>query len=420
MSLAPPGSFGRSVLTLATGTVAAQALSLLSAPVLSRLYTPTDFGTFALYNSWLALGAAWATAKFENAVMLPAEDDKGWALVLLSGGVAVAVTLLLALGLAVAAVLRVVNSAPPMPGWVWVLPLGVFASSFGTVLSLWLTRRREYRQIAANRVVLVAVMVAIHITLGLRGLGALGLFLGYLAGEVIRIGMLLRATVRSRPPSLGASWRLAVAAMWRRYRRFAGMSLAADSVNSLTSQMPAQLLQRAFGLPVLGQYSQSERMAGLPARVLGSAIADVFRQRASADFAQNGNCRAIWVRTLGWLVMLASLPTLALLFFGPELFHFVLGSQWEQAGEISRLLAVLFFFRFVSGPLSHVIYIAERQSFDVVWQVALAIAVFGALSAGILTGSVSSAVLSYALTYSAFYVVYLGYGYRCACGVRRL
>ena len=41
--------FTRNVLTLMTGTTIAQAIPIAINPILTRLYTPEDFGVFALF-----------------------------------------------------------------------------------------------------------------------------------------------------------------------------------------------------------------------------------------------------------------------------------------------------------------------------------------------------------------------------------
>jgi O-antigen/teichoic acid export membrane protein len=417
VQIASAGSFGRSVRTLATGTAAAQAISLLTAPVLSRLYAPADYGTFALYNSFLALGAAFATAKYENAIMLPATDEDGWSLVLLSGAISIgagAIVVLIVGGYAAWAALSA--DFVTVPWWLWFLPLGVVAAAMGSVLSLWLTRRQAFTTVAKNRVVLVCVMSIVHIVLGMQGIGAAGLFIGYALGEALRIGLLIRATRATGGGHYALTAISGMSKVWKRYRSFAVLSLVADTLNTVTSQIPVLMIKHNFGIATLGQYSQSERMAGLPARVLGSAIADVFRQRASADFARDGNCRALWLSTLRLLVVVAIPPATALLIYGPSLFRLVLGVQWVTAGEYAQLLAILFFFRFLSGTLSQSIYIAERQRFDALWQVALAMAVFASFMLGIQTNSIYIALLGYTMAYSALYIIYLGYAYRCACG----
>lgn len=47
----PKGEFTRNVLTLMTGTTIAQAIPVAISPILTRIYTPQDFGIFALFVS---------------------------------------------------------------------------------------------------------------------------------------------------------------------------------------------------------------------------------------------------------------------------------------------------------------------------------------------------------------------------------
>jgi len=45
--LIPKGEFSKNVLTLMTGTTIAQAIPVAISPILTRLYTPEDFGVVA-------------------------------------------------------------------------------------------------------------------------------------------------------------------------------------------------------------------------------------------------------------------------------------------------------------------------------------------------------------------------------------
>ena len=46
--LKPKSEFAKNVLTLMTGTTIAQAIPIAISPILTRLYTPEDFGVFNL------------------------------------------------------------------------------------------------------------------------------------------------------------------------------------------------------------------------------------------------------------------------------------------------------------------------------------------------------------------------------------
>ncbi len=49
-NLKPKSEFTKNVLTLMTGTTIAQAIPIAISPILTRLYTPEDFGVFVLYG----------------------------------------------------------------------------------------------------------------------------------------------------------------------------------------------------------------------------------------------------------------------------------------------------------------------------------------------------------------------------------
>lgn len=49
--LKPKSEFSKNVLTLITGTTIAQAIPIAISPILTRIYTPEDFGVFALFVS---------------------------------------------------------------------------------------------------------------------------------------------------------------------------------------------------------------------------------------------------------------------------------------------------------------------------------------------------------------------------------
>ena len=72
--LLPKNAFARGVRVLVGGTVGLQVLTLLAAPLLTRLYSPEDFGLLAVYASVLALIGVISSLRYELAVPLP-EDD---------------------------------------------------------------------------------------------------------------------------------------------------------------------------------------------------------------------------------------------------------------------------------------------------------------------------------------------------------
>lgn len=68
--------FNKNVTTLFTGTVIAQAIPIAISPILSRLYSPDEFGVWALYVSLVMFFSVFSTGRYQFAIMLPKEKKR--------------------------------------------------------------------------------------------------------------------------------------------------------------------------------------------------------------------------------------------------------------------------------------------------------------------------------------------------------
>ena len=144
--------FTKQVLTLATGTAAAQALTILAAPLLTRLYRPEDYGVFALFGAVVGLSALLASGKYDLAIVIPKEDAAATALVgaclLITSVTAVALTVLLWF---TCHPLAAWLGDPLLAPWLQLVPLGVALTNLGIVLSVCANRQQAYGALANSR-----------------------------------------------------------------------------------------------------------------------------------------------------------------------------------------------------------------------------------------------------------------------------
>ncbi len=80
MSTKPLQGLARATFTLLVGGVMAQALPLLLGPLLTRLFSPAEFGLFHLFAAVAANAAVVACARFEFALPLAADEPEAQAL----------------------------------------------------------------------------------------------------------------------------------------------------------------------------------------------------------------------------------------------------------------------------------------------------------------------------------------------------
>ena len=138
-------SFWANVSVLLTGTSLAQALPIAITPILTRLYTPSDFGVFGIYLSALVILGTIATGKFELAIMLPEKDEAAETIFVL-GFVICTIFSIICLIIIITFHEKILNAlnARALGNWLYVLPISIFLSGTYSLLNYYNTRKAFY------------------------------------------------------------------------------------------------------------------------------------------------------------------------------------------------------------------------------------------------------------------------------------
>lgn len=400
--------FVRSASVLLVGTGAAQAIPVALSPVLTRIYSPGDFGGFVLFSSIAVIAGISATGRYEHAVLLPKSRSQALSVVLLT--VALSATVAVVLGIVVA-ISRIAGlEFSKTTAWAFV---PFYVALFGPVqaLTYLANRYHQFRSIARARLTAAGTAGALQVGLGLLGAHEIGLIIGNIVGQGASVSFLLRR-LRARLP------RVRVKELWIQAKRFSNFplySLPADLINTFANQLPLFILTARYGIEVGGFFGLTQRVLGLPVGLLAGSIADVFKNAAAADFKKHGNCRRVYLKTLAVLFSASIVPFAFFAVVAPWLFAKIFGERWTEAGFYARILSIFFFFRFTASPLGYVMYVAEKQKYDLVWQVALFIVIFLSLTFGNPVDA-RTCLIRYAVSYSVMYLFYCLLSYKCACG----
>lgn len=387
----PGGSFGRSVVMLASGTAMGQLLLALAVPVLARLYTPADYGALAVYSSTLAVLGVLASLRYEMAIPLPEDDEAAGSLLVLTFVVLAAMAALVSLlvwmgGDAFVTAVKV----PALGPYLWLIPLGFLGSGAYQALSYWAIRRRAFGQVARTRLTQGAGQVVTQVAAGIAGAGAPGLLVGDLIGRVAGGGGLALVAWRERPSGRVTRASLVGAAV--RYRRFPLLTTWSGVLNVGSLQLPSILFSAGFGAAAAGLYALSFKMLVLPTMLVGQAVGQVFLSRAAACAREPERLRQLTERT-ALALFACGLPIFgAVGLGGPRLFANVMGAEWEPAGRYAQILAPWFALWLVSSPLSGLLSVREWQGSALAFSAFEFVLRLGALLVGIHRGSPMLAV----------------------------
>jgi O-antigen/teichoic acid export membrane protein len=403
----------RAVATLSTGQFIAAAIPLVAAPILGRLYLPTDYGVLATYMAVGQVLAAVSTFQLQHGIIAEHSERRAEELVRVCRWSALAVAVLAALiGLAVYALMAGHAAYADGRGWVLLLPATTLGAGVTAAATALANRRRRYSDMARIQVVMVAVTVAASICLGLLGWGVHGLFASYFLGQAVVIASYaLLEREMSTGAADGSGWRR-LAAVARRHRRFAIFTLPSELISTVNLQMPVYALSAVGAAPLLGAFARARQLVSAPLTLLGSSIATVFRQRAAEQYRATGSCRPIYAKTFVTLAGIGILPTIMLMIFAPDFFEWFLGPNWREAGEIARILAPMLLLRLICSPLSSVFYITGAQKGEFTLSVAatmiLSIATIGPVLYG---AQLMAIVMGFATGYAVIYALYVSAGW---------
>jgi O-antigen/teichoic acid export membrane protein len=412
-------SFLKNALTLISSTVVAQLLPIVTAPILTRIYSPDDYGVLGIYMAISGLFSVFSTLGYANAIMIAKEEDEARKLMTICMYNALFVALI---SLLVVLILRGVISKyfqleKLSDIYLYFIPFTVLLNGLNSALSVWANRKGQYKRMAFSRIGTSVLTPSISIFFGLVYHSFFGLFLGLIAGQFIFTFVLWFQSLKDDIQLFQFFNLNLLKTFYIKHKNFFTFSLPADFINNFTNQIPVFMLSTLAGTAIVGQYNMSNRMLGLPSSFISGSIGEVFKQRATEDYHKTGSCLPIFIKTLKTLFFL-SLPIFSLIFFfGPDLFAFAFGAKWRQAGEFSRIMALMFFFRFFVSPLTYTFFIKNKQKEDFIGHLLMLIVpiiCYILSSAYPIFGHSVTFLLMFTFGYSLIYIYYLIRSYQYA------
>lgn len=399
--------YSRHVMILTSGTGLAQLIGIGTAPIMTRIYDPELYAILAVYMMITGLIGSVTTLQYQNVVVIAKDDDEAKDAIgisLFASAVISIVSLLVFLFLS-SWVISLVNF-PQIYKWLWFAPISIFFSGWNTAFSAWAIRQKEFKVLSLNRIISAVLVPVFSISLGLIFKNEVGLIVGLLVSQVIPALMLSRNFFRTNNVwSLFHKQRFLKTA--KEHVNFPRYTLPSEFINSFVNNLPVFFITRYFGDFALGNFNLTNRILGMPVQLVAASVGEVYRQRASQDYNEKGNCLDIYKKTFKTLSLLSIVPFLILAFFGGDLFAFVFGEKWQLAGEYCSLLAVMYFFRFVANPLSYTYFIAKKTRedfwFHIIFSFVLAVVLFFVAR----TNNADYFILGFAIVYSLAYIASL-------------
>lgn len=403
----PRNRFLLKVSVLAGGTVGAQAILVIAAPILTRLYAPQDFGLLAVFVSLLSLVTVVASLRYEQAIPLPEDDKDAAALLLLSLFTTVAVASTVAVFFYIwRHPLAGLLNTPQLAGYLILVPLGAMLAAIYNVLKHWAIRMKAFGPIAKTKLSQSIVMAGIQ--LAGAPLGPSALVVGQIAGQGSGSLSLFIRVLRDRLPLLAGIRVSDVLAVARRYKQCPVFSTWGALFNTAGAQLPSVMFAVFFSPAAAGMYALANRVLSMPMQLLGQSIGQVFFSDA-AQAHREGRLGALVAGIHGRLAHIGMPPMIVLLIAGPDVFAYAFGNEWRASGVFAQWLAPWLYLVFVTAPLTSIILVLDQQATGMVFQAVLLAVRSMAIAAGAWFGDLTVAVALFAVGSAVCWLINLAW-----------
>lgn len=410
--LFPRGRFFRHLAWLSGGLFVGQILLLAVTPLLSRLYSPADFGAFAVIAALNGIFGLVMAGRYEYAIPLAREENEVGALIALSTIFTALLALLSCLLVWMfAKTIAELVGVPQLAPYFWLVPPLLLATGLGQPLDYWFMSRGRTKLCGVSRAVQFGGQGVSQVVLGVFGTGAFGLTVGYLLGYVWRLAIFVFALPRADLGLITAARLRHVGRLAWSLKRYPIYAATSSVLRSTTQFLPTILLAMLYGTAVAGGFDMAQRILTAPVRLLSNAASQVFLTEAS-QLSPAGVLR-LFGRTVPRFLLVGVIGMAPVLVAGPAIFALVFGEPWREAGVFAQALVAVQLVRFVEAPVSQAFNVFGRQDLEFRSTLLTAVALITSFSLiVVLQLKAAAAVLVYSLTSALSHLAILFFAWR--------
>ncbi|WIE79522.1 oligosaccharide flippase family protein [Curtobacterium sp. MCSS17_016] len=350
------------IATILVGTVLGQGLVVAISPLLTRLYTPADFGTLAVVTAVASILGAGATLGTDRALVVAHDRATTSALVALG----LLSTLVVGVGTTgVAWVLRGHAArwftAPALEDLWWAVPVTVVAVGVQRIASAVLARRQQHRSIAVRNAC-QGIGQSVW-NLAMAAAGPVGLVGGLAAGRIVAVLGMVRFRrgdgERTTPRSLSAAA--------RHHRRFLVITPWSSMLNVIGQQAPGLLIAALHGSVAAGFVALTMRVLGAPVGMVADATAQYAAGAFGLRIRSGDPVRRLVLRLVVRLATAGAVAVLVVVLLGPTVFSTVFGAEWAVSGTHAQVLVPAFAVQVAASPVTQVLSMLQRQGAQLTW-----------------------------------------------------
>ncbi len=387
---------------MALGSLTAQVLVFVSTLIISRLYSPSQFGIYSLIVGMSAVLAPLLTFSQENFIVpAPSEDlavhifKRTLRIILLNSFILITLITIMEFSLPKNLNTKYLDRN----NMLMALLLGAIFAIFA-ILNQFSLRNLEYRKLAIRGPIQNLSIAIFQISASNFVFKNLGLIIGEAMGRFVGIIVLLPSSKKvwsNKVKIINGYFRFKVSLV-----NFFSIIFELASINCVLL-----FIIHSFGEDIVGQFAMAQKIIGLPTVLIGTVISQYLLSIGSAR-AREGKFDSVrsFDRNLFKLFaggILLGVIILSIGLLGPSK---IIGDSWGTVGSILIYSIPGFIVSFVWSPLSAIFYVHNRwNEFLAISSFRLSLVLGCGFMSNVLNASIQSTVLIIAFGSSAAQII---------------
>jgi len=385
---------------LSFGSIFAQFLGILAAPILTRLFAPEEFGIAGLFVSITGIIGVFSCLRYELAIMLPSNDDR--AANLLAGGlissIFISILSVFLVFFAKDSILQFFN-VEQLGNYIWFVPPMVLMLGVFHIANYWNSRIKQFKQLSFVRIINSLSTNTFKLAMGFYGYVTSGVLIGAtIVGQLIA-NLLLWTKIWNAEKRLfldHIKFKEIVSAL-KQYKQFPKYVIWSGLLVEFSLRLPVFFIAYFYSSKELGFFVLVQSLLKSPFNIFGQAISQVFFQKAASIKKDIKKLSIVVESIFYFLITLSMFPALLLCILGNDFFSLFLGPNWSEAGIYAQIFSFSILVEFSSAPIGSLFNVLNKQREALFFNILLMLIRTISLISGCLTGNIYITILFFVI-----------------------
>jgi O-antigen/teichoic acid export membrane protein len=370
MSFVIKNEFIRNAATLVFGTLIAQGLPFLFYPILSRIYSPSQFGDLSIILSFVPFVAIFASGMYECAIPLINSKQDAANLVVYIFKRSLKICIIIFTFLIIFLIFKYYLSLNyQISELILIVPLAGFFTIIINIYNEWCVSFKYFKILSYNKIITTSLISIGKLFFGIFNFLKFGLILGDAIGKFLASIFAAERIYKIDKMYFEKINKFSYLRLQKRFEKMSFYLFLDQVLNNITGSIHIVLFALYFNKTEIGYVAMALTILTAPITVIAGSIKDVFRQKANYEYLQTGNCRNTYSKLFFPILFFGFIFFVLLYLFVPIIFNLFLGNKWVITGKYSQILMPMFFTNFVSMSLGGVLIIANKANVSMYWQI---------------------------------------------------